>query len=157
VETSTDLQVLSTQSARMSTLNRPLISSILSQAGNLVSNDTNGSSHFEVFIKAVPELSVTSVTPEGLPIGSTTSVTVAGVNFLAGATPILDGAQVSNIVIVNENIMTADVTVPTGTSAGVRNFQVGLPGTGPGQLAGSMGTCTDCVTFIKVNCGCGCP
>jgi hypothetical protein len=128
-----------------------------SQAGNLVSNDINGSTHFEVFIKAVPGLTVTSVTPDTLNINDTTSVEIKGTNFLSGAAPILDGAEFSNIVVVDENTITADVAVQAGASEGLQDLSVGLPGTGPGAMAGSIGACTDCVTYIEVNCGCGCP
>jgi hypothetical protein len=128
-----------------------------SQAGNLVSNDINGSTHFEVFIKAVPGLTVTSVTPDTLNINDTTSVEIKGTNFLSGAAPILDGAECSNIVVVDENTITADVAVQAGASEGLQDLSVGLPGTGPGAMAGSIGACTDCVTYIEVNCGCGCP
>jgi hypothetical protein len=117
-------------------------------ATNLVPDDLNGKS--DIAIRAVPEVTVTSVIPDHLPIGATTSVTITGSNFLVGAIPDLGDAQTSNIVIVNENTITVDVTVPANTPAGAQDVSVGLPGTGPGPLTGAVGTCTNCATFFEV-------
>ena len=124
-------------------------------ATNLVSNDTNG--YDDIFITSVPRLTVTSVSPHVLAIGEIATITITGTNFLTGATPHVDGIALSNIVITDESTITATAAVSRAASKGPRDVSVALPGSGPGLLAGSMGTCTDCVTFIKVNCGCGCP
>jgi len=124
-------------------------------ADNLVPNDTNGNP--DIVIRAIHEVSVSSVTPDLLPTGKTTTVTITGVNFLPGATPFIDGAEFSNVVIADDNTITADVAVPSGAMEGLRDVRVGVPGTGPGTLSGALGTCADCVTFTAVNCGCGCP
>jgi hypothetical protein len=79
-------------------------------------------------------------------------ITITGTNFLPGATPILDDAQFGNVVIVDENTITADVTVPAATPDGLQDMLVALPGTGPGQLAGSVGNCVDCVTYLPPGC-----
>jgi len=117
------------------------------QASNLVPGDVN--ERWDIVIKAIPTVSVTSVVPDMLPIGFTTSVTIAGTNFLPGATPLLKGAQLSRVVIVDENTITMDVTVKADTPVGAQTLSVGLPGTGPGLLTGSMADCTDCVTFTS--------
>lgn len=119
--------------------------SFASDATNLMANDNNG--YADVFLRAVPQISVTSVIPSHLPIGSTTSVTVTGTDFLNGARPLL-GAWIRNVVIVDENTITMDVTVPAYMPSGARTIMVSLNGTGPGALSGASGICHDCVTFF---------
>jgi Tol biopolymer transport system component len=119
--------------------------SFASEANNLVANDTNDFS--DVFLRAVPQVTVTSVEPDHLPIGSTTSVTIKGTDFLEGATPQL-GAWISKVVIVDENTMTMDITVPAYAAPGARTLSVSFKGTGPGVLSGATGKCEDCVTFF---------
>jgi len=113
-------------------------------AANLVDEDTN--SQPDIVTRAIPEVVVTSVAPRRLPRGATTSVTIEGTNFLAGAFPDLGDVQASNVVIVDENTMTADATVPAGTPIGAHDVSIGLPGTGPGPQTGSVGVCADCIT-----------
>lgn len=126
-----------------------------SYATNLVSNDANG--YDDIFITSVPRLTVTSVSPDILAIGETATVTITGTEFFAGAIPHVDGITFSNVVIADEGTITATASVSGAATEGSRGLSVALPGTGPGQFAGSLGTCIDCLTFIKVNCGCGCP
>lgn len=116
-----------------------------SAADNLVAGDANETT--DVFMRAIPELTVTSVIPQNLAIGATTAVTITGSNFLPGAAPFVQDAQKSNVVIVNENTITMDVTIPASTSAGARHIGVNLFGTGPGLLTGSSQACLNCVTF----------
>lgn len=125
-----------------------------SYADNLVEGDLNVRGIKDIIIRAVPEVTVTSVIPNKLTIGTTVAVTVSGSNFLPGSTPQVNGASLTNIVIVNENTITANITVQANSLAGARDVSVSLPGTGPGASAGSVGTCTNCVTF-KVPSGCG--
>lgn len=113
---------------------------------DLVEGDTNGTT--DIYLKSFPIMSVTSVVPHMLPIGATTSITIHGANFLAGATPWLNGAQKDNIVVVDENTITLDVTVPAGKPAGARDIGVNLSGTGAGNNTGSTAVCEDCVTFF---------
>lgn len=119
----------------------------VSNATNLVSNDTNAAQ--DVFIRAVPQTTVTSVTPEHLPIGATTSVTVSGTYFLPGANIGISGPgkSVTNKVVVDENTITMDVTIQPSAATGARSVTVSLPGTGPGTIRGVAGTCENCVTF----------
>ena len=116
----------------------------ITSATNLFPNDTNGS--WDVVIRALPQLSITSVLPDTLSVGVTTPVTVTGTNFLPGTTPALD-AEISNVVIVDEQTITLDVTVPLGTENGTHDLSVYLKGTGPGQGRGVTARCKNCVTF----------
>jgi len=118
-------------------------------AANLVVGDTNNQP--DVVIRAIPAVAVTSVVPQRLSRGTTTAVTVTGANFLPGAVLDLGDAQASNVVIVDENIITADATVPAGTPAGGQNVSVSLAGTGPGPDTGTVGSCTGCA---KIPPGC---
>ncbi|GAB5451655.1 MAG: hypothetical protein Hals2KO_19830 [Halioglobus sp.] len=117
-----------------------------SGATNLVPGDNNG--ELDVFIRAVGDMSVTSVSPSLLAIGSTTSVTITGTNFLPGTAPWLPGLWVRNIVRVNETTLTADITVPNNLSPASFNVGVFLLGTGAGQLTGLMASCDDCLTIF---------
>lgn len=117
-----------------------------SLADNLVTTDSN--KYEDVIVRAVPVVEVAGMVPGMLPIGSTTAVTVTGSNFLTGATFSLQDATFSNLVIVDEQTMTMDVTVPAGTTAGARNPRVFLFGTGPGQGTGAAGICMGCATFF---------
>jgi len=116
-------------------------------ATNLVDNDTNGAR--DIVIRSIPNVTVTSITPDILPIGDTTSVTVTGTYFLPEADLIIGGTgkSVSDVVIVDENTITANITVDSGASTGARGVAVSLPGTGPGSLRGVPGNCAGCFTF----------
>jgi len=117
-----------------------------SGAKNLVS--TSSPSNGAVFFKAITEVTVNSITPNQLPVGMSTSVTVTGTNFLSGVTPIINGAQLSNIVVVDENTMTMDVAIEPGAATGSNSVMMLLPGTGPGYTKGSAGICQNCVQFF---------
>ena len=111
----------------------------------LIPEDVNG---FEdIVFRAIPVVTVTAISPDRLTIGATTRVTITGANFLTGATPVVGSAQISNTVIVNETTMITDVIVPANSLSDVQDVLVGLPGTGPGPLTGSIGACLDCATF----------
>ena len=92
---------------------------------------------------------MSSVVPNRLPIAATTSVTLTGTNFLPGAVPTIGGdyATLSNIVIVDENTITMDVTVAPGAVAGTEHAGVALYGTGAGPYTGSNALCFSCVTY----------
>lgn len=83
-----------------------------------------------------------------LPIGETTSVTLIGAYFMPGIAPLLKGAEFSNMVILDENTITVDITVAAGQSSGARNLSILLPGTGPGVFSGVSAICESCVTFF---------
>jgi hypothetical protein len=117
-----------------------------SGATNLIPGGSNGAGH--IYIRAIPELTVAAVVPNMLPIGATTSVTITGTNFLSDATPVVNEAALSNIVVVDENTITLDITVPAAQTPGARNLMVNLYGTGPGVLKGSAAICSGCITFM---------
>jgi len=117
-----------------------------SDATNIVTEDLNGTT--DTFVRAVQEVDVTSVVPDTLPIGATTSVTLTGTDFLSGTTVVIGDSQISNLVIVDENTITMDVTVPTGTAAGARDVFTALGGTGAGPFTGSSDLCLACVSFF---------
>jgi Tol biopolymer transport system component len=112
-------------------------------ARNLVPNDTNGQR--DIIIRAVPEVTISSVSPRKLHLGTTENVTISGTNFLAGAVPSVENASVHNVVIVDENTIMAAITIPPGAPTGTQETSVKLDGTGPGVSAGATGVCTDCV------------
>ena len=118
-----------------------------SLGANLIEGDLNGVS--DIFIRALSQISVNEVIPDFLPIGATTSVTVTGTNFLPGSMALVTGAAVtvSNQVIVDENIITLDVTVDSAALSGAQTLVVYLNGTGPGPITGAAGFCEDCVTL----------
>lgn len=117
-----------------------------SDASNLVSSDVNGQR--DIVLKAIPQLSITSVTPGTLSIGATTAVTISGANFLVGTVLKINGVQLDNIEVVDENTITVDVTVADGTSPGEKNVMVMLFGTGPGQYTGASAMCPSCVELF---------
>ena len=117
-----------------------------SAATNLRGTDANGVS--DIFIRALPELAVTSVVPNMLPIGATTSVTISGENFLPGARVYVGGGTSTNIVVVDENTITVDVTVQANASAGAKNVGISVFGTGAGIATGAAGFCLGCVTLF---------
>lgn len=117
-----------------------------SPASNLSGSDFDQAT--DVFIKAITEVTVSGITPNMLPVGASTSVTVTGANFLAGTTPSINNTQISNIAIVDENTLTMDVTVASGTIPGNRHLLMMLPGSGPGLGKGSSGICVDCIQLF---------
>jgi len=117
-----------------------------SWATNLVPEDDN--SDLGVFVASVQEVAVSSVFPDNLPIGATTSVVITGVDFLPGSRVSVMGAVVSNFEVIDENTIHADITVAAGAPAGTGTVTVRLPGTGPGALKGSYGFCVDCMAFF---------
>jgi hypothetical protein len=117
-----------------------------SEANNLIASD--GNSREDIFLRAIPLISVTSVIPNMLPIAATTSVTISGSNFLPSTNLALGGAQLSNLVVVDENTITVDVTVPAGTTTGSRHLVTMLYGTTLGNDTGSAAICTSCLTYF---------
>lgn len=115
------------------------------RATNLVPGDKYNNA--DIIIRAVPQLAVTAVVPDHLPIGATTPVTVSGEYFLSGTVPSITGAQLSNILIVDENTITMDVTIAPTQTVGARTLYMNQFGTGPGALTGVAANCVNCVTF----------
>ncbi len=104
--------------------------------------------NLDVVIRAFPALTVASIVPSTLQVGATTPVTITGTNFMPGSLPRVAGGELGDPVIVDENTITVNVTVPAGTPIGSKDVTVDLPGTGPGLHAGAAGRCIDCVTLL---------
>jgi Tol biopolymer transport system component len=117
-----------------------------SYATNLAPDDVNGKR--DVFVRAIPHLTISSVSPKMLPIGATRTIIIRGTDFLPGTSLSVEGAKLSNYIVWNETTISADVTVQAGQTAGSRDVQVSLAGTGAGPYTGSLGLCADCVTFF---------
>mgnify|MGYP003630268343 CR=1 FL=1 len=128
-----------------------------SAADNLVPDDDNdiligpgfSRSAFDIVVRTVAGVAVTAIQPSVLPVGSTTAVTVTGENFFAGSLLNIGGEAetVSNLVVVDENTITADVAVAASAVAGLRSVTVSVPGTGAGLDKGSLGACVNCATY----------
>lgn len=115
-------------------------------ANNLVADDTNGKR--DIVIRALPQVTITSIIPDQLPIGATTSVTITGTSFFPGAFSYVGNTTLTNEVVVDEQTITVNVTVPISTPVGVDTVTVSLLGTGPGAFTGAAGVCNNCVTFF---------
>lgn len=122
--------------------------SFLTDSNTMFPDDDNGVN--DVVVRAVHTLTVDSVVPADLPIGATTSVTISGSNFLPDTVPSIGDATVSNVVVVDENTITLDVTVPVTRAPGpghVNAFLFASYGP-PGQvMQGSAARCLNCVSF----------
>ncbi|MBI4563493.1 MAG: S8 family serine peptidase [Planctomycetes bacterium] len=95
--------------------------------------------------EAPPALSVTSITPNSMAVGTTIQVTVTGTGFSAGAVlTFANGAgkspQAANIVVVDANTITADVTAGKGGPPRDRVWDVVVtnPGGASSSLAGGF-------------------
>lgn len=129
-----------------------------SAADNLVPNDNNVihigggffRSAFDIVVRVVADVTVTGMVPSELTAGTTTAVTVSGTNFLSGAVAELsdNDETVSNLVIVDENTISMDITISSGAAPGARQVNVLLPGTGPGIDRGNVGTCIGCASIV---------
>jgi Invasin, domain 3/Quinohemoprotein amine dehydrogenase, alpha subunit domain III/IPT/TIG domain len=95
-----------------------------------------GSTSTAFAVNAAP--SVTGIAPATLARGTTAAVTIAGTNFVAGATVSLStGVTVSDVQVVDAGTITATVTVAATTGTGNRTVLVTDPDLG-------KGTCTGC-------------
>ncbi len=88
-----------------------------------------------------------TVVPDHLPRGAVTTVTVQGTGFLAGATPQMSGATLSNVQLLDDSTMTFDATLPGTVTAGANHLVIMVPGSGAGLFTGSSGLCSNCVTY----------
>lgn len=81
-----------------------------------------------------PAPGITSITPDNGVRGDTVAVTVTGSNFYAGATSLNLGANitVSNLVVVDGNTLTADLTIDAAAVTGLRDVTVSNPTTNGG-------------------------
>jgi hypothetical protein len=120
-----------------------------SDAAGLDPNDNN--SDFDIYVRAVVEPTVASVSPPSAARGTTANLVVTGTGFLPGAQASFalfsaPGVAVDSVTLVSETELHVTVTVDPGAPAGARITSVWPPGTGPGVLATSFGLCGGCFT-----------
>lgn len=116
-------------------------------AYNIVDRQVNGLPH--LYMRSMHDIEVDTISPASLPIGKTTSMTVTGARFVAGAIPgISGGVKLRNIVFVDEQTITFDAEVPADAQPGESDLVVTLMGNGPGADAGVLNVCIDCVTLF---------
>jgi len=99
------------------------------QSGSLTSGFT--------YVLGVP--TVTSVTPNTGSTAGGTAVTIAGTNFIAGATVTFGGTAATNVVVVNSTSITA--TTPVGTAGAV---------TVTVTVSGQSGNLTNGFTYVLI-------
>jgi len=126
-------------------------------ADNLVKGDDNEinigpgftRSACDIVIRVTADVAVHGIDPSVLPVGTTTSVTITGENFFAGTTVDISGNDetTANLVVVDENTITVDITPGPGAATGERNVSVLVPGTGPGTGKGNLGLCAGCAIY----------
>ena len=83
------------------------------------------------FTYLAPAPTVTSISPNSGPIAGGTNVTIAGTNFVSGATVTIGGTAATGINVASSTAITA--TTPAGT-AGVQNVVVTNPDNQSGTL-----------------------
>ncbi len=118
---------------------------LTSGATNLVGNDTNAK--LDVFVTAIPQVVVQSVSPNSVARGATATLTVTGDGFRPS--PTVDagtGVAVTSVTYVSEHELTILITAQNSAPTGARYVTVTNTGTGPGTAAGSSGLCGNCLT-----------
>jgi len=105
-------------------------------AVNVVVTNTDGQSatlaNGYTYVSPNPPPTVSSVTPNSGPVGGGTAVTIAGTNFVSGATVTLGGTAATNVVVVSATQITA--TAPAH-AAGAVTVTVTNPDTQSGSLS----------------------
>ena len=121
--------------------------SFTSISENLI--DGAGGSVAGVFVTIVQPVGVHAVSPAVLPKGSVTQVEVTGAGFEAGNTTVLvSNGEVTNVVVLAEDRLLADVQVPADAKSGPQNVVVAKGGGGAGPFTGSSRDCDSCVSFF---------
>jgi hypothetical protein len=88
------------------------------------------------------------VTPNTVARGATATLTVTGTGFLSGARAFPytgDGITVNSVAVISETALEVSVSVAGDAPTGTRHLVVFNPGTGPGDGAGAIGVCGDCL------------
>jgi hypothetical protein len=115
-----------------------------SRATNLVDDDDNNFN--DAFIRAVTTPTVTSVAPGSVARSTRADLVVRGSGFLGNAfVTIGNGVNVQSARVVSDGELRVTVSVTDDAPAGARAVTVVNPGTGPGPLAGAVGSCDDCL------------
>lgn len=114
-------------------------------ATNIVSGDTNGFD--DVFVQAANRPTVDFITPSTVVRGFSGPVMIAGVAFEPGAiVRASDGKIVfTNVVVVDDETITATMTVAATTPIGNFDVIVGNPGGAWNVAAGAAGQCVGCL------------
>ena len=106
-------------------------------ATDVVTPDANGFQP-DVFVRANPVPTITSLSQTTVFRGFSTTITVNGTYLLPGTTAVFGtGITVTGTTIVSEEQVRFTVSVAPTAPAGSRNVVVFLPGTGPGVLTGA--------------------
>ena len=122
--------------------------------GPIVADDTNNA--FDGHLRWWADSVVASATPSSIPVGATTPVTISGEGFRRGAVvdvitdivnPGADGITFANVVVVDDQTITAEATVAGGAAPGPKWLNLDFLGTGPGVDAGSFTNC-QCLTVV---------
>jgi Tol biopolymer transport system component len=116
--------------------------------GPVVPGDNNGTR--DVFVRWWSEPEILSVNPATLTLGAIQPVTITGTGFRGGGAVTdlytnrlgTDGITFSNIVVVDDTTITADVETVVGvTPSGPKVLWLENPGTGPGPTGGALVNC----------------
>lgn len=137
--------------ARSTTISEDGLYVLFGSQDAVVTPDANGSTP-DSFLTWWSEPKAVAVTPAVVPAGATTSVTITGLGFQRlAATDVwthygdTQGISYSNIVLVDHETVTADITVGPLVNTGAYNVVVEASGTGPGIFSGTLAICTDCI------------
>jgi hypothetical protein len=108
----------------------------VSSASNLVTNDTNG--RWDVIVRANPDLTVTSASPQTAARGATTTITLTGTHFLPGLSAFLgNNVTLTAVNRTSENQVALTINVESSATTGPRSVVVYNTGTGAGPLTGT--------------------
>jgi hypothetical protein len=108
----------------------------ISSATNLVTNDTNH--RWDVIVRANPDLTVTSASPQTAARGATTTITLTGTHFLPGVSAFLgNNVTLTAVNLTSENQVALTINVESSATTGPRPVVVYNTGTGAGPLTGT--------------------
>ena len=118
-----------------------------SEASNLVGADTNVQG--DVFLQVTNRPAVSFITPGAVVVGFSGPVMIAGTGFEPGASVAASTAKVtfSNVVVVNEQTITATMTVAADAPKVSHNVAVANPGGTWQPAAGAAAQCIGCLTL----------
>ena len=89
-----------------------------------------------------PMPKITAVSPEVAPRGKSTTVTITGTDFVAGATSVgaVAGIKAGSVTVISSTQLTASLSISRSAALGARELTVtnGTPGGGTGALTGGF-------------------
>jgi Tol biopolymer transport system component len=113
--------------------------------GPIADDDTNGLT--DVYLRALDQPTITSVSPTSVARGTNRTLTVTGTNFLPNAFLVLPAGVTATSTVVNgDTSMTVQITIASTATPGLASVVVENPGTGPGVDTGAIAKC-DCLTI----------